>query len=72
MEYGPRPGYEERRGHTDRGLGIAIMGMFWISFFSLLIGIEMLFKLYKRQKTWIANLILIIIIIILLTLMYYI
>ncbi len=62
MEYGPRPDYNERHGHTDRGLGFAIMGILWMIFFSTLIGIEMLFKLYKRQKTWIANLIFIIII----------
>ncbi|WP_109436686.1 MULTISPECIES: hypothetical protein [Aquimarina] len=62
MEYGPRPEYNERHGHTDRGLGFAIMGVLWLLLFSILIGFEMLFKLYKRQKTWIANLIFIIII----------
>ncbi|WP_146052896.1 hypothetical protein [Aquimarina sp. I32.4] len=69
MKY-TNPDYSEKKGHTDRGLGFAIMGGLWIIIFISITIIEMIYRIYRKQKKWYANGLLILLIIIAMMLIF--
>ena len=43
------------KGYVDRGLGYGMLGGLWIVVFCFLILVEMVYKMYLKQKVWCIN-----------------
>ncbi len=54
MEY-TVPDPTSKKGYVDRGLGYGMIGGLWIVVFCFLILVEMVYRMYLKQKVWCIN-----------------